>query len=102
MYSVRFFVGFLGAAAAAPLVGFLHERTGSLNAAIVVLAGFALVTLACALFFPDRREELRPELWSAVPAPGRVAPGRRLFTFAKRAFKCAGNAALSPAAAIFS
>ena len=70
MYSVRFFVGFLGAAAAAPLVGFLHERTGSLNAAIVVLAGFALVTLACALFFPDRPEELRPELWSAVPAPG--------------------------------
>jgi MFS family permease len=70
MYSVRFFVGFLGAAAAAPLVGFLHERTGSLNAAIVVLAGFALVTLACALFFPDRPEELRPELWAAVPAPG--------------------------------
>ena len=26
MYSVRFFVGFLGAAAASPLVGFLHER----------------------------------------------------------------------------
>ncbi|HEX8168788.1 MAG TPA: MFS transporter [Beijerinckiaceae bacterium] len=70
MYSVRFFVGFLGAAAAAPLVGFLHERTGSLTAAIVVLAGFALVTLACALFFPDRPEELRPELWNAVPAPG--------------------------------
>ena len=31
MYSIRFFVGFLGAAAAAPLVGFLHERTGSLD-----------------------------------------------------------------------
>ena len=30
----------------------------------------ALVTLACALFLPDRPEELRPELWSAVPAPG--------------------------------
>ncbi|HZB36709.1 MAG TPA: MFS transporter [Beijerinckiaceae bacterium] len=70
MYSVRFFVGFLGAAAAAPLVGFLHERTGSLTASIVVLAGFALVTLACALFFPNRPEELRPELWNAVPAPG--------------------------------
>jgi MFS family permease len=70
MYSVRFFVGFLGAASAAPLVGFLHERTGSLTAAIVVLSGFALVTLACALFFPDRPEELRPELWNAVPAPG--------------------------------
>jgi MFS family permease len=70
MYSVRFFVGFLGAASAAPLVGFLHERTGSLTAAIVVLSGFALVTLACALFFPNRPEELRPELWNAVPAPG--------------------------------
>jgi MFS family permease len=70
MYSVRFFVGFLGAASAAPLVGFLHERTDSVTAAILVLAGFALVTLACALFFPDRPEELRPELWSAVPAPG--------------------------------
>ncbi|MDN8872710.1 hypothetical protein Q0M10_13870, partial [Staphylococcus aureus] len=32
MYSVRFFVGFLGAAAAAPLVAFLHERTGNLTA----------------------------------------------------------------------
>jgi MFS family permease len=70
MYSVRFFVGFLGAAAAAPLVGFLHERTGSLTASMLVLAGFALVTLACALFFPDRPEELKPELWNAVPAPG--------------------------------
>jgi MFS family permease len=70
MYSVRFFVGFLGAASAAPLVGFLHERTGNLTASIVVLAGFALVTLACALFFPDRPEELRPELWNAAPAPG--------------------------------
>ena len=70
MYSVRFFVGFLGAASAAPLVGYLHERTGSLTASIVVLAGFALVTLACALFFPDRPEELKPELWSAAPAPG--------------------------------
>lgn len=71
MYSVRFFVGFLGAAAAAPLVGFLHERTGSVAAAILVLAGFALATLACALFFPDRPEELKPELWAAAaPAPG--------------------------------
>jgi MFS family permease len=70
MYSVRFFVGFLGAASAAPLVGFLHERTGDLTVSIAVLAGFALVTLACALFFPDRPEELKPELWNAVPAPG--------------------------------
>ena len=33
MYSVRFFVGFIGAAAAAPMVASLHERTGSLATA---------------------------------------------------------------------
>jgi MFS family permease len=64
IYSVRFFVGFLGSAAAAPVVGLLHERTGSLAASTLVLAGFAGVTLCCALFFPDRKEELQPHLWS--------------------------------------
>ena len=68
MYSVRFFVGFLGSAAAPPVVGFLQERTGHMTAVTLVLAAFALVTLGCALFFPDRPEELRPELWNA-PAP---------------------------------
>ncbi len=68
MYSVRFFVGFLGSAAAAPVVSFLHERTGTLAAAVLVLAAFAVITLGCAMFFPDRREELEPELWGA-PAP---------------------------------
>ncbi|HKH95062.1 MAG TPA: MFS transporter [Beijerinckiaceae bacterium] len=66
MYSVRFFVGFLGSAAAAPLVAFLHERTGDLFAVTLTLAAFTLITVACALFFPDRREELKPELWSAA------------------------------------
>ena len=76
MYSVRFFVGFLGSAAAPPLVGFLHERTGGLAVSVLVLAVSALVMLACAWFFPDRPEELQPELWAtapelrAVPAPG--------------------------------
>ena len=68
IYSVRFFVGFLGAAAAAPVVGYLHERTGNLTVVTLVLAGFSVVTLGCALFFPDRREELEPELWAAAPA----------------------------------
>ncbi len=68
MYSVRFFVGFLGAAAAAPVVAWLHERTGSLTLVTLVMAGFGVVTLGCALAFPDRREELRPELWAALPA----------------------------------
>ncbi|TDR85458.1 MFS transporter [Enterovirga rhinocerotis] len=66
LYSIRFFVGFLGSAAAAPLVGILHERTGSLTAATLVLAAFAVITLLCALFFPDRREELEPELWQKL------------------------------------
>jgi MFS family permease len=64
LYSVRFTVGFLGAALASPLVGFLHAATGNLALAMVVLAGVASVTLACALWFPDRPEELQPELWS--------------------------------------
>ena len=69
MYSIRFFVGFLGAAAAAPLVATLYERTGSLTAVMLVLAAFALITLGCALFFPDRPEELHPELWQAAKPP---------------------------------
>ena len=69
IYSVRFFVGFLGAAAAAPLVAVLHARTGSLTLVTLVLAGFSVVTLGCALFFPDRPEELRPELWQAGATP---------------------------------
>jgi MFS family permease len=68
IYSVRFFVGFLGAAAAAPVVAILHERTGSVAAATMVLAAFSVVTLGCALFFPNREEELQPDLWArAVP-----------------------------------
>ena len=79
MYSVRFFVGFMGSAAAAPLIAVLYERTGNLTTMLLVLAGFALITLVCALFFPDRPEELAPELWEranarpALPAQGPVA-----------------------------
>ncbi|MCQ4160720.1 MFS transporter [Roseomonas sp. GC11] len=68
LYSVRFFVGFLGAAAASPVVGLLHEATGTLAATLVVLAGFGSITLLCALFFPDREEELKPEMWAVAPA----------------------------------
>jgi MFS family permease len=74
LYSIRFSVGFLGAASASPVVGWLHDWTGGSAAVLVVLGTFAAITLACALFFPDRREELRPELWEAAspklsPAP---------------------------------
>jgi MFS family permease len=69
IYSIRFFVGFLGAAAAAPVVSGLYERTGSVAAVTMLLAAFSIVTLGCALFFPNRREELEPGLWSeAIPA----------------------------------
>ena len=68
IYSVRFFVGFVGAAAAAPVVGFLHARFGDLVVATALLAVCSIVTLLCALWFPDRPEELRPELWNAAPA----------------------------------
>ncbi len=67
MYSVRFFVGFLGSAAAAPLISILHQRTGNLSAVLLVLAAVAVVTVGCALGFPDRPEELQPELWDNKP-----------------------------------
>jgi MFS family permease len=65
MYSVRFFVGFLGAAAAAPVVASLHERSRSLATTTLLMAALGVVTLLCALAFPDRKEELAPELWDA-------------------------------------
>jgi len=70
MYSIRFFVGFLGSAAAPGIIGYLHERTGNLAASVLVLAGFALVTLCCALAFPNRREELNPSLWEQAEPRG--------------------------------
>jgi hypothetical protein len=54
------------------VVAILHERTGSLSLVTLVLAGVSVVTLGCALFFPDRPEELRPELWDAAGAPAEV------------------------------
>lgn len=74
LYSVRFFLGFLGSAGAAPLVGFLHTRTGSLAVSTAVLAAFALVTLTCALLFPDRKEELQPDLWAKASSGPMPAP----------------------------
>lgn len=68
MYSVRFFVGFLGSAAAPPVIAFLHGQTGNQAAVLLVLAAFAVVTLGCALAFPDREEELNPSLWARAAA----------------------------------
>jgi MFS family permease len=74
LYSIRFTVGFLGAALASPLIAFMHGSTGSLAATMLVLAGVGAVTLLCALLFPNRREELRPELWAEAPETRRLAP----------------------------
>jgi len=73
LYSIRFTVGFLGAAIASPLVGFLHEATGNLSLAMIVLAAVGVVTLICALAFPNRREELQPELWASAPEAEKTA-----------------------------
>ncbi|HEY4254641.1 MAG TPA: MFS transporter [Roseomonas sp.] len=67
LYSIRFTIGFMGAALASPLIAFMHGATGSLAATMLVLAGVGAVTLCCALLFPNRPEELRPELWADAP-----------------------------------
>lgn len=74
MYSVRFFVGFMGAAGAAPLVASLYRNTGTMTAVLLVLAAAALVTLGCAWFFPSQREELQPELWAQHGAASERLP----------------------------
>ncbi|MCC7273723.1 MAG: MFS transporter [Alphaproteobacteria bacterium] len=74
LYSIRFTIGFMGAAAASPLVGFLHEATGDLALSMVVLAAFGSVTLLCGVVFPNRREELSPELWARAPEAHAVRP----------------------------
>jgi MFS family permease len=67
LYSIRFFVGFLGAAAASPVIAWLHGTAGGLGSVLLVLSGFGAITFLCALSFPDRREELAPELWAQAP-----------------------------------
>ncbi|MBP0495324.1 MFS transporter [Pararoseomonas indoligenes] len=73
LYSLRFFVGFLGAAAASPAIGYLHDTFGNLGLTLIVLAAFACITFACALLFPDRPEELNPALWNGGTATPAVA-----------------------------
>jgi MFS family permease len=68
LYSIRFTIGFLGAAAASPLVGLLHAATGGLTVPMLLLAAAGAITLVCALFFPNRPEELQPELWMRTAA----------------------------------
>jgi cyanate permease len=51
-YAVRFFVGFIGAATASPLVGMLHARTGDMQAVLWTLAVAGLLTAGFAALFP--------------------------------------------------
>lgn len=51
-YAVRFFVGFIGAAAASPLVGMLHARTGDMQTVLWTLAVVGLLTAGFAALFP--------------------------------------------------
>ena len=44
------------------------NATGGLAAGTLVMAALASVTFLCALAFPDRREELQPELWGVAVA----------------------------------
>ncbi|MES2712623.1 MAG: MFS transporter [Pseudomonadota bacterium] len=74
LYSIRFTIGFLGAALASPLIAWLHGATGSLASAMLVLAGVGGVTLLCALAFPNRQEELAPERWASAPEARGLAP----------------------------
>lgn len=67
-YAVRFFVGFLGAAAASPMVGLLHARTGDMQAALWVLAATGALTALFAIGFP------RLTTASAPPSASRPAP----------------------------
>jgi MFS family permease len=67
LYSIRFTIGFMGAALASPMIAYLHGATGSLATTMLVLAGVGSVTLLCALAFPNRPEELAPERWASSP-----------------------------------
>ena len=73
MYSVRFFVGFLGSAVAAPMVSVLHERTGNLESAILVLAGFAAGHSAVRAVLPRPAGGTEPRAMGAGRAP--AGPG---------------------------
>lgn len=59
-YAVRFFVGFVGAAAAAPLVGLLHARRGDMQAVLWALAAVGLATALFAAAFPRLATAPRP------------------------------------------
>ena len=62
-YAARYVITFGAAAAAVPLVAYLHDETGGFERIFVVLAVFAAGTLLAALGLPNRRRvaAVRPE-----------------------------------------
>jgi MFS family permease len=60
IYSLRFFLSFVGSTAAAPLVGAVYDRTGSTGAVSLLLTAAAAVMVACAGLFPDEESASVP------------------------------------------
>ena len=68
MYSVRFFVGFLGSRRGGAGGGHPARADGEPGRGDGGAGRrWRLVTLGCAWFFPDQPAELRPELWAEAP-----------------------------------
>ncbi len=76
-FSVRFFVGFLGAAAASPLVGLLHARSGDMQAALWTLTALGVLTAVVASRFPALALPScrpRPAASAGLTSPSRGTP----------------------------
>jgi hypothetical protein len=74
LYSIRFTIGFLGAAIASPLVGFLHSGDGEPRARDDRAGRGGGGDAGLRAAFPNRREELNPELWASAPEANAVRP----------------------------
>ena len=57
-------VGVVIAATVSSTIGLIVAAIGVVG---LILAAVGCVTLACALAFPDRREELAPDMWAQAP-----------------------------------
>lgn len=65
IYALRYFLGFVTAGAAVPLVSFLHERGGGFTAVYLVLAAMGVFVFLGALLFPADRPKPSQRLAAA-------------------------------------
>ncbi len=65
IYALRYFLGFVTAGAAVPLVSFLHERVGGFAAVYLVLAAMGVFVFLGALLFPADRPKPSQRLAAA-------------------------------------